>query len=274
MGRTRRPVAFLPAGQPLSRPLRDYPGEADTKKATRVLIHEIARDLWQVSHRPAGIAVGLAGDGAMDVGCLLHLLHFQARDILMVDNRIDPAWAGERYGVRTSGKDLHLALRESGEPISFALLDFMGHMSRITELAILEVGKRLPPGGILFFTFKRGRENGMGIMPRLYGDPHAPDVGRFAAYERHLKTLLPGPYERVGAVQYSRPSSPMGVLGLQKLGPGVVTDGRRRVLDRVRPETPTVIDYLNVHQCLSAERSRLCHLPDEALRLVFQQPAA
>jgi SAM-dependent methyltransferase len=181
-----------------------YPGESPSKRLARVRLYRRVDDLFQAGGTPDGWVVVLAGKQACELWILRHFLQWDPSRVLFVD--IDPAGPKRAFlewpDANIYVGDLIDVLPEL-DSIAFANLDFCGLPTQQVQRCVREVGKRLSPGGIVSYTFPRGRENQQSLRhwsPAFaMADEYAEDQGialsssddrRFLGYTLLLEQLL------------------------------------------------------------------------------------
>jgi hypothetical protein len=228
-----------------------YRGETDAKRVARFLLYDRINRLWQLSVRPRGVAIVLAGKKLGDLGGLRWVLKFNPQDVIIVDNKEKQALkeAEEQWpGVRTYDGDVLDVVKDIKEPIALANLDFTGYLDDHRERIVSHVGNHLSDGGVCSYTFFRGREHeGIKNWRELLTIPTsrpvvngykrseeevrslALDEKRFIGYAKKLKWALGRNIHPVVLLRYSSNlekqqdnTYPMGVLAFQRLNPSGV----------------------------------------------------
>lgn len=223
-------------GMPLSKP-NQYPGDTDPKRLSRTQLYKRSRQLFEVSYRPTGMAIVLAGPDAGDFGCLKHVLGFKPKEMLFVDLKPDGLIrALERSGdVQYYEGDILDALhvqRSKNKEAAFINLDFCEKLSDERIEAVRRAGNLLTNKGLLFYTFYRGRETGeerqaMGVAEDGPNKTiEARDFSRCVFVVKTLLKALGSDFELVFLLRYSSQrngmrggegNSPMAVVGFQKM---------------------------------------------------------
>jgi hypothetical protein len=226
-----------------------YRGETTPKTIARFIRDSRISRLWELSKKPEGLAIVLAGKRNRDIGGLKRILRFDPKDVLFVDNEhkeglsyVEREWPG----VKTYYGDVLAVLKDVSTPIAFANLDFTGHISDHHLKVLNQLGPLLADGGVVSYTFFRGREQGhesmlqdMLSVPSMRPLPAgqntderrpALDERRFIGYAKKIKAALGRNMHPIFLIRYdgrhpdaNGASHPMGILAFQKLKPQEAT---------------------------------------------------
>lgn len=217
-----------------------YLDNSDAKKLARHQVYKRTKQLFEATRRPKGMAVILAGPEAAELGSLVHVLNFRPKDILAVDLEIEGlVVAKERYkSVETYDGDVNEALGLMlglGDRAAFINLDFCGYLNEERLRSAKLAAQLLEPGGLLYYTFFRGREKDShwkdlaGYVPEKSGQRETSrnrlDTVRFVNVAKKVQLEIGPEFELVFMLRYlseERTStkirhSPMGILGWQRM---------------------------------------------------------
>lgn len=141
--------------------MREYAGESDGKKLARFhMFQQVIRSVLDFDERfsePQGAIVSLCGPDASEAP-----MFGRIGGGLLVD--VNPAGfaRAQALGVETyhgTMVDALEMLRARGERVAFAHMDFMGHPNEHVESSFRALRRVLSIGGVVAFTFLRGREH-------------------------------------------------------------------------------------------------------------------
>lgn len=218
----------------------EYQGETDAKRLARLHTARRIMELWDsMPERPAGCAITLAGPSAGDVGVMKHVLEFVPDMVVAVDEQAGCAERFAQSWPNTNAVHGNLldVVRDLKFPIAYANLDFCGILSEQCEEAIRIVGDKLAIGGIVTYTFFRGREGKMPLWDEIVRIPSTregrdkTDEQRLVYYARRMSYLLGGAAEPVYLLRYQAERSPMTILGYQYMPLQHRTKDWRRALE-------------------------------------------
>jgi hypothetical protein len=197
-----------------------FPGDHSDKQAARMFLYRHA-----VAAPVQGHAVTLAGsEPESEVNLLRYYLKWPATRTWFVDNSLEVKVLNALYRVKRHWPDAHVErinlrnLLPRLGAIGFINLDFMGSPLQDESVVCLEqAAERLLPGGILGFTWIRGRENYRSPSCRRlmkFGKGTGDDLrwsGVLRAVE-HIDDSL----KLIGKYQYLSNHSPMSVAVFRK----------------------------------------------------------
>lgn len=202
-----------------------FAGDHHEKRAARLLLYKYA-----LAAPVQGHAVTLAGtEPEPEVALMRNYLKWPAHRAWFVDNSLRPevvealnriiqTWP-EANVVRANIKNVVPKL----EAIGFANLDFMGApLQEETLFCFNEVAERMLRGGILGFTWLRGREN-LGSNPRhssellwKLGKGYRGNERRWAGVLKAVEEISDGTLELIDRYEYLNNHSPMAVAIFRK----------------------------------------------------------
>lgn len=223
-----------------------YPGDTLAKRTARTLLYRRAVRLWQAVgvNKIQGLVVTLAGLDAPEVGAIRYFLRHPPEKTLFVDTdkRALDAVQEQWPQARTWHGPVKEVLEASKEnEISFLNLDFMGNFTEEVSDTFKAAAKKVEPGGIVSYTFKRGRESrftprwteivdrvnqALDATPSVaaslpkYMSRERMDAFRFLGYLGLIRERLGSHFDPIFAVRYhtrreGHAGSPMGVLAVQ-----------------------------------------------------------
>lgn len=207
------------------RRMLSFSGDHHEKRAARLLLYKHA-----LAAPVQGHAVTLAGtEPEPEIALMRHYLKWPAHRAWFVDNSLRPEvvealnriirkWP-EANVLRANIKNVVPGL----EAIGFANLDFMGApLQEETISCFYEVASRMLPGGILGFTWMRGREH-LGLtgtpssnMLWKLGKGFRGNDRRWAGVLRAVEDVSDGTLELIDRYEYLNNRSPMAVAIFRK----------------------------------------------------------
>jgi hypothetical protein len=220
-----------------------YAGETDAKRVVRYQLYRRVNDLLPGPLKETGAVLALAGPRTGELGCLRHLLGVKSTQVTLAES--DPAhykglaFAKRRWrGVRTYFGNIAEPLHKLQQPVSFLHLDMMGYLKNTDERLLRLAGHHVGPGGIVAYTFSRGREHPAHQISkhlRAHGarwkrirdtEGHKrkesaavtvqKDAQRVQVYCSRIQQLLGGPqWELIFLLRYSGHRVPMCVVAFQ-----------------------------------------------------------
>lgn len=205
-------------------PNSPYLGETPSKSISRLLMYEHAYNLWRIGLKPGGGLVTLAGISTAEIGCIKNVLNFNQSNVDFVDSNasglrlIEKAWPG----VRTHNVDIiKFMLDAKDKTFSFVNLDFCGTLQPRRLAAVGLAAPKIQHGGIVYYTFFRGREKSEFIKRLGSHDGTIDDARRLAWYTDILGRELGAPFSLVFTALYTsavtqNKKCPMGIIGFQK----------------------------------------------------------
>lgn len=204
--------------------------------------------MFESGLRPGGWAVVLAGDDAGEIQELRDVLQWDPAKVLFVDTKPEGLRRVLRYWPEANvfHGDITEALERCG-PIGFANMDFMGPPTSTVRESLRTIGEKLGPGGVVSYTFNRGRENKWnrdfwdGVIAKARD--HSKKMGstlrtldeeRFVGYELVMREQLSLPYlYRIQTTRYRNRWAGgmcMGTMAMQYLPAFLQTHQWRQLL--------------------------------------------
>jgi hypothetical protein len=144
----------------MGRRIATYSGESPGKSRVRGEVYRRLRLLWnEQGGDPGGLAVVLAGPEAMEVELLRDYLQLPPERVLFVDRDVEGLREAKRRWPRVPvfHGDLEDALAAVPK-IAFLHLDFMGKYDRNVYRSVRAARGKILFGGVVAYTFFKGRE--------------------------------------------------------------------------------------------------------------------
>lgn len=217
---------------------RVYGGETHAKRIARLRLYQQVQGLWRYlyPHYRSRVLV-LTGDDAAEYGGLRWLLNVQASRVVFCDKKPESAKvAHQRWPqAETFRGDIRDALDNLDEELGFLNLDLCGgkgDFDRVGNDALVKAGRMCAMGGVVAYSFIRGREGGSFLKDLQDGAFVGPanripglspmDENRFCAYSMWCEAALGvgrRHFERVFMCKYDGGVTPMGVVAFQRIDP-------------------------------------------------------
>lgn len=205
----------------------DYPGDCPAKRLIRQELYFACRRAWDISGRPGGYAVILAGPNACEIQLLRDYLRWPKNRVIVVDLEEEGLIRARHLwpGVETHKGPVHRILREL-PTVGFLNLDLMGYLTTQTEVSFYAAAGNIMPNGIVSFTFYRGREHPTHkTFPRLLEsgshvleDDQLTDTNlvRWVGTAYRIQAILELRSTRIVMTEdYRSPKSAMGIYAIQ-----------------------------------------------------------
>lgn len=219
-------------------PQTEYLGESDAKRLARLMLYQRVAELQPSIPKSRQHVLTLCGPQPAEIGCLRYLHELAPSQVTLVDT--NPKGLEEAHtawpGVNTHHGPIDEALDHTKRGVSFMNLDFMGYVNDDRLATVSKASKYMLPGGIVSYTFFRGREapgkahwNQVLETPTTREGSSLPalDEKRFVYNCKALQENLGPTYEPIFMLRYDARHevkhsrhSPMGVLALQNVDSG------------------------------------------------------
>lgn len=206
--------------------MRFYPSKE--KAIARAWAHRQVDKLFDGMTQP-GDVVTIAGPEAGDIGCLKHILRIPPHMVCLVDSDKSGLHKAKKKwdGITTFHGDVSDVASSTKNGFSFFNLDLCGTLNESTLRILREVSRNTLPGGVITYTFFRGREgpnSHAGKIIQGLSDNPVNDDRRAEAYIKAIIASAGKDLRPMGFIRYDSRApgsklrhSPMGIVIFQKL---------------------------------------------------------